>query len=302
IERTAKAGGVEANWGGVEATALSVKALARISPRSELLPKAARWLVKSRRHGHYWLSTKETAFAIYGLVDYLKVSQELSPDYAVEVYLNGAQVLAQQMTPAEATGAKTFVIQRRGGEVGGANELRIVKRGRGMLYLSMTLTHYTNEEQTAAQGVPQLKLTREYMRLRVAEGDEGSLGWKIEPLAGEVHSGDIIVSRLRVEGEKAEYLLIEDPIPAGCEQVEQVSGINLNYAEKDWSDYYSGREFRDNRSVLFLNFFDGSALFQYAMRVQVPGQFRVAPARVELMYQPDVHANSASGALTILDK
>jgi uncharacterized protein YfaS (alpha-2-macroglobulin family) len=117
-----------------------------------------------------------------------------------------------------------------------------------------------------------------------------------------VRSGDIIVSRLRVEGERASYVMIEDPIPAGCEQVEQVSGINLNHTEKDWSDWYSAREFRDNRAVLFLNSFDGSALFQYAMRVQVPGQFRVAPARVELMYQPDVRANSASGALTILDK
>src|SRR2546429_4193147 len=55
---------------------------------SDLLPKAARWLVKNRRNGYYWLSTKETAFAIYGLTDYLKVSKELSPDYSFEIYLN----------------------------------------------------------------------------------------------------------------------------------------------------------------------------------------------------------------------
>ena len=36
--------------------------------------------------------------------------------------------------------------------------------------------------------------------------------------------------------------------------------------------------------------------------MQVPGQFRVAPSRVERMYEPDVRANSASGGLTILDK
>ncbi len=42
----------------VEATALSVKALARIAPQSELLPKAARWLVRSRKYGHYWQSTQ----------------------------------------------------------------------------------------------------------------------------------------------------------------------------------------------------------------------------------------------------
>ncbi|MDQ3806494.1 MAG: hypothetical protein M3416_22015, partial [Acidobacteriota bacterium] len=273
-----------------------------LSPQSEVLPKAARWLVKSRRFGHHWLSTRETAFAVYGLIDYVEASDELNPDYAVEVYLNGEQVFARQMTAADASSAQVFNIQRRGGEVAGRNEVRVVKRGPGVLYLSASLTHHTNDEQTPAQGVPALRLSREYLRLRVVEKGEGALGWQVEPLSGEVRSGDILVSRLRIEGEAARYMLVEDPIPAGCEQVEQVSGIDLTHAEKDWSDWYSAREFRDNRAVLFLDRFDGSAQFQYAMRVQVPGQFRAAPARAELMYQPDTRANSATGALTILDK
>jgi len=314
IETSARVGGAEAHWpsrynihGGsqsndVEATALSLKALARITPQSEILPRAARWLVMSRRYGHYWRSTKETAFAIFGLTDYLKVSQELSPDYSVEVYLNGEQVLARQMTAADAASGQTIVIRRKGTEAGDRNEVRVVKRGPGMLYLSSSLVHYTSEEQVAARGNNQLKLTREYLRLRVVEGSDGTPAWKVEPLTGELRSGDTIVSRLHVEGEAGRYLLIEDPIPAGCEQIESVSGINLNYSADGWSDWYSAREFRDARTALFVNYFGGKATFQYAMRVQVPGQFRVAPARVEQMYQPTVQANAASGALTILDK
>jgi len=187
--------------------------------------------------------------------------------------------------------------QRRGGEVGQSSEVRVVKRGRGMLYLATTLTHYTNDEQTAEQGVPQLKVRREYLRLKVAEKSDGTLGWQTEPLTGEVRSGDIIVSRIRLEGERAQYLMVEDPIPAGCEQVPSVSGIDLDHTDKDWSDWYSAREFRDNRAVLFLDYFDGSAQFQYAMRVQVPGQFRAAPARAERMYEPDVRANSATAGV-----
>ncbi len=314
IERSVISNDAEARWSSrhktihdatetndVEATALSVKALARIMPQSALLPKAARWLVMSRKYGAYWLSTKETAFAIFGLTDYLKVSQELSPDYTMEVYLNGEQVLSRQMTSADAASAQTFVIGRKGTEVGNTSEVRVVKRGRGMLYVSTTVVHYTNDEQTAAQSSPQLKLTREYLRLRVLENEKGQPAWKLEPLAGDVHSGDLIVSRLRVEGEPARYLMIEDPIPAGCEQVEAVSGIDLNYNEHDWSDWYSAREFRDQKAVFFLNYFSGKATYQYAMRVEVPGQFRIAPARVEQMYQPEVQANAASGALTILD-
>jgi hypothetical protein len=304
IERAAKGGGgADAHWdSNAEATALSVKALARILPQSEVLPRAARWLVGHRRFGHYWLSTRETAFAIFALIDYVKVSRELDPDYTLEVYVGGQQVLQKQVTGSDAASMQPFTLQRRGGEVGQSSEVRIVKRGRGVLYLATTLTHYTNDEQTAEAGVPQLKLHREYLRLKVVEKSDGTMGWQTEPLTGDVRSGDIIVSRLVLEGEKAQYMMIEDPIPAGCEQVESVSGIDLNHTEKDWSDWYSAREFRDNRAVLFLYRFDGRAQFQYAMRVQVPGQFRVAPSRVERMYEPDVRANSASGALTILDK
>src|SRR5499433_4290712 len=102
-----------------EATSLSLKALAQIDPGNDLLPKAARWLVRNRRNGYYWLSTKETAFAIYGLTDYLKVSKELSPDYSFEVYLNGAQVAAQHVGSGEATSGQTFTIWKKAREITG---------------------------------------------------------------------------------------------------------------------------------------------------------------------------------------
>jgi uncharacterized protein YfaS (alpha-2-macroglobulin family) len=313
IESTAVASGGEAHWSSrykshgmdqsndVEATAVSLKALSHLSPQSTLLPKAARWLVANRKFGAYWQSTKETAFAIYGLTDYLKVSQELSPNYSVEVYVNGQQVLAKQMTSADASGSQSFVIQKRGGEVPNANEVRIVKHGSGVLYLLTTLVSYTNDEEVPAQSSQQIRLNREYLRLRIVDGKDGQPEWKTEPLSGDLHSGDLIVSKLSVEGAPSRYLMIEDPIPAGCEQVESVSGIDLNYSANGWSDWYSSREFRDNRSVFFVNYFGGKGSYQYAMRVQVPGQFRIAPARVEQMYQPSIQSNTTNGRMTILD-
>jgi uncharacterized protein YfaS (alpha-2-macroglobulin family) len=286
----------------VEATALSLKALAQIDPNNALLPKAARWLVKNRRNGYYWLSTKETAFAIYGLTDYLKVSHELSPDYSFEIYLNGTQVANQHVGPGDATNAQALVITKKAGEVSNNNQIRIVKHGRGALYVSTALEYFTADENVAAQSTPSLKLTREYLRLRVSENEGGKASWKIEPFSGELRSGDLIVVRLHLTGARAQYVMIEDPIPAGAEQVAQVSGISLNHTNGQWSDWYSNREFRDSRTVIFQNYFDGDATFQYAMRVEVPGEFRVAPARAELMYQPTVQANTSNDRLRILDK
>jgi uncharacterized protein YfaS (alpha-2-macroglobulin family) len=285
-----------------EATSLSLKALSQINPGSYLLPKAARWLVKNRRNGYYWLSTKETAFAIYGLTDYLKVSKELSPDYTFEVYLNGVKVAGQHVGAGDATEAQTVTVWKKGGEIGPSNQIRIVKHGKGALYLSSALEYFTAEENVAAQSAGGLKIAREYLRLRVSEDENGKASWKVEALTGELRSGDMIVVRLRLTGPRAQYVMIEDPIPAGAEQVARVSGIYLNYSLGQWCDWYSNREFRDNRTAIFMNYFDGDATLQYAMRVEVPGEFKIAPARAELMYQPTVQANTANDRLRILDK
>ena len=103
----------------------------------------------------------------------------------------------------------------------------------------------------AARGSSDLTLTREYLRLRVVE-DGYKLKWALEPLTGEIHSGDLLVARLRINGAKARHLMIEDPIPAGAEQLENVGNLNLDYTSgNDWTDWYSSREFRDQRTVFF---------------------------------------------------
>ncbi|MGH9881385.1 MAG: hypothetical protein ACRD6N_08115, partial [Pyrinomonadaceae bacterium] len=261
----------------VEASALSLKALARIKPDSRLLPQAARWLVSRRQSSYYWNSTKDTAFAISGLTDYLKVSRELAPDYSLEVYLNGETVAAQRVSTT--TSLQSVVIQRRAGEIPSNSQIRVVKRGKGVLYFSTSVDYFTGDEHVAARGSSDLNLTREYLRLRVVE-DGYKLKWQLEPLTGEIRSGDLLVVRLQLYGSKARHVMIEDPIPAGAEQVENVGNLNLDYTSgNNWTDWYSSREFRDQRTVFFLDYFDGDTTLQYSLRVQVPGEFRIAPAR-----------------------
>jgi uncharacterized protein YfaS (alpha-2-macroglobulin family) len=312
IERTAKIDNMTAHWESkrtpildfeeydqTEGTALSLKALSRIKPDSPLLPFAARWLVSDRENGAYWNSTKDTAFAIFGLIDYVKVSHELSPAYDLEIYVNGETVLSEHV--GEASSTRVFTVDRKWGFVGDSNHIRVVKRGRGMLYVSSSVDYYTNDENIAAQGSADLTVTREYRRLKV-EPDGYNLKWTTTPLTGEIQSGDLIVVRLYVTGKAARHLMIEDPIPSGAEQIEAVGNLNLSYVDKYWTDWYSSREFRDRRTVFFLDRFDGDATFQYAMRVQIPGEFVVAPARVELMYQPATHANTSSQRFAFIER
>src|SRR5262249_22208983 len=134
IERSARITDYDAYWpskrrpmldftedNDLEATALSLKALAQINPKSELLAKTARWPVAHRRNGYYWDTTKHTAFAIYALTDYLRASKELSADYSLEVYLNGEQIASKRVTAADAAGGHPIVVERKGDKLGPAN-------------------------------------------------------------------------------------------------------------------------------------------------------------------------------------
>lgn len=310
ISRTAKLNDFDAHWESVrrpmldfmeradlEATALSLKAIAQLNPKSDLLPKAARWLVGNRSNGYFWSSTKQTAFAVYGLIDYIRVAKELNADYYVEVYLNGEQILNEHVTAANAIKGKPFVIERKGGALAANNQIRIVKRGAGVLYASAVLGYFTRGDKVAEKSTPNLKLTRDYMRLKV-ENEK----WVVEPLTGEVKSGDLIVSRLRITGSRGRYMMVEDPIPAGCEQIDRLEGVVFNSSNNSWTDWYSNREFRDQRTVIFADYFDGDVVYQYAMRVQIPGEFKVAPARAELMYEPTVQSNTGTYRMKIIDK
>jgi hypothetical protein len=283
-----------------EGTAMSLKALSRIKPDSPVLPLAARWLVSSdRSEGYRWDSTKDTAFAIFGLIDYVKVSSDLSPSYDLEVYLNGETVLAERVSDASA--AQSFTVNRKGGAVGDTNHIRVVKRGKGSVYLSSSIDYYTNDENVAAHGSADLNVMREYLRLKV-ESEGYQLKWSTSPLTGEIRSGDLIVVKLHLTGKKARHLMLEDPIPSGAEQVESIGNMYLNSSSTSWTDWYSAREFRDRRTVFFLDYFDGDSTLQYTMRVQIPGEFVVAPARVELMYNPSTYANTATQRFSFLER
>ncbi len=72
-----------------ESTAYALKLINHTDPNSPLMPKAAVYLVSHRSEGYYWDSTEQTAMVIYGLTDYLERTQELKPNYSVDVQVNG---------------------------------------------------------------------------------------------------------------------------------------------------------------------------------------------------------------------
>ncbi|HUU12207.1 MAG TPA: alpha-2-macroglobulin family protein [Terriglobia bacterium] len=284
-----------------EATAHAVKALSRLDPKSELLPKAARWLIDRRSSGYYWTSTEQTAMSIYGLIDYLKVSGELKPDYTLNVFVNGKKVAEQRMTQEQVANPLPLVVTVKGTDVpAGANEIRLEKNGPGVLYWSAFASYFTREPRPAPEGGIALNVVREYFKL-VPERLENRIVYSEQPFNGAVQSGDVLAVRLTVTSTQDEsYLQIEDPIPAGFEFIEQEDLYELKRRPDWWSYYYTRREFHDDRVAMFsTRFRKGQARFHYLLKAISPGTFQANPARVLPMYEPSRQASTRSLGATV---
>jgi uncharacterized protein YfaS (alpha-2-macroglobulin family) len=285
----------------LETTAYALKALANLDPASDLLPRAARWLIEHRSDGYYWDSTEQTATAIYGLLDYLRISGELKPNYTLAVYLNGQKLAERAVTEKDVASPVPITLTAGGAQVhAGSNEVRIVKSGAGVLYWSGSASYFSREPKPAPAGSAALNVVREYFNL-APERQDNRIVYSEQPLTGPVASGDVVVVRLTVSATQDEqYLEIEDPIPAGFEFIEQEGLYELKDKPPWWDFYYTQREFHDDRAALFSTTFRrGQGQFHYLLKAVTPGTFQANPARVLPMYEPARQASTRAATVTV---
>ncbi|MBI4862178.1 MAG: hypothetical protein HY815_18260 [Candidatus Riflebacteria bacterium] len=134
---------------------------------------------------------------------------------------------------------------------------------------------------------------------RLEEVHERRLRYDRVPLeSGDaLTSGDLIEVELKVTAKNdLDYLVFEDPKPAGCEPVELVSGARFG-------ELCSNMELRDEKVAFFVTWLSrGEHLIRYRLRAEVPGTFHALPTRGWAMYAPEVRANAAEHLLGIDDR
>ena len=275
-----------------EATAFAAKFLSKVRPESSLLPKASYWLVTHRNEGYWWDSTKQTAFVIYGLTDFLKLSGELKPNYSVEVLVNDKQVISRKFTEADAFSPSAVTFKVTAEQLGANNKVVIRKHGQGRLYWSLRGEYYSDEKKLFNNGSFNLTLAREYFKLSPVREKE-RIVYKLDPLNGPVQVGDTLAVRLTVTGSEWKYMMVEDPIPAGTEFITRDNLYEIKEKPPWWTWYWTRREFHDDRAAFFETYFPrGGREYVYLLKVVNPGVFKVSPGKVEPMYQPNIFATS----------
>lgn len=279
-----------------EATALAVKALAPREAKGPMLESAVRWLVLNRSAGGFWMSTKQTAMAISGLLDYMRARGEQAAPVAADIFVNGAKAGSHTFDRASLTSPNPVVVTAEARE--GANDVRITATGAGALYYSASLRYYDKPAASERTGSRHLALTRTYARLAPVE-QNGRFVYRELPFDGTAKVGDLLLVRLTAAGSTDwRYLMLEDPFPAGAEAVEKEELYELERRQP--FRFGINRELRDDRAVFFLeDFAAGRYEFSYLLKVTTPGVFGAMPARIAPMYVPDTSASSDTKTLTV---
>jgi uncharacterized protein YfaS (alpha-2-macroglobulin family) len=271
-----------------EATAYALKAIVRIDPKNEIIPKIVLWLANSRT-GNRWYNTKDTAAAVMALSEYLKTSDEMEPDYSFSVSVNGEKLGDYRITKDNMFSFDGSILVANPLLRADENKIRIVKKGSGKLYYSAFLKYYSNEEdlREASSGISVEKTI-----LKKVDG-------KWSEFDGELKVGEEIKVILEINGSKGyEYVIIEDPKPAGCDEVirsYEKSGSRRNF-------WWSNVDYRDEKMAVFITrMWQGKYKFEYELTAQTPGEFHVMPAKAYMMYKDEVGGNSDEFTIKVSD-
>jgi hypothetical protein len=280
----------------VEATALAVKALAARDSRHPLIEPAVRWLLLNRTFGVYWASTKQTAMVLIALLDLMKARHESAAASAVEVFVNGAPAGVHRFTATAMTAPDP--VEFTAPAKPGANTIRIVATGGGSIYWAAQATYFDTEAARQRTGSHALALQREYFSLAPVTVKDRVV-YRAAPFGGTARPGDVLLVKLTAAGARDwRYLMIDDPIAAGTEPIQNDELYALEQGRGRW--WGSRREFRDSRVVFFQERFDaGRYEYTYLLKVVAQGVFRASPASISAMYVPEGTASSAAATVTV---
>jgi uncharacterized protein YfaS (alpha-2-macroglobulin family) len=298
-----------ANWNtDTRTTAIVLSTLSQMDVDNPLNANAVRWLMSHRSNG-YWRGTQETAWALMGLTNWMEASGELRADYQYAVAFNEKRLgggFANQATLRRTHYLHVDVAEMLTDQM---NRLAFARdEGPGNLYYTahLNVAVPVSEVHALDQGII---VSREYYPF---EDPEASLS-DTEPIT-EASQGDLLLVRLTLVAPSAlHYVMIEEPLPAGLEAVDQsleISQQNLEIPRSyRWEDmfsrgwgwwYFEHTQLRDEKVVLSASYLPaGTYIYTYLVRATTVGSFNVIPTTAQEFYFPEVYGRAEGGTFVV---
>ncbi len=306
----------------VGATSMALRAIIAENPADERIAPVVRWLMH-RRSGSYWGTTRDTAWALMALCEYLQTPSGHPAGGEtghMHVAVNGATA-ADWTLNASAVREKELVLHVPASLVhAGVNTVTLARTGAGTpVFYSVELKQVTNSEDMKAiapvmpatahlgaapahtgvkGGDPenQLVISREYRRLVPRQS---AASWRLdsEVTNDQLNEGDRIRVVLKIHAPRQmQFVMLEDPFPAGLEVSERGDAEDTI----EWGYWYSSVDVRDNKIAFFMRTVRaGDSVIEYNLRAKTHGSYHAMPALLQAMYSPDMHAESAEDRVMI---
>lgn len=279
-------------------TAMVLDAFLQVRSDSPLLPDVVRWLMAARTAGR-WASTQENAWSIIALTDYMAFTGELAADYGWTATLNQEELGSGRFEDyTDQVVLRTAITDLLRDE---ANLLRLERTDEpGQLYYTTYLAYNLDA-------------------LAVAPLDRGmAVQRRFADAGGPISTarvGDVFSVTVTIVAPTDLYhLQVEAPIPAGVEALDPNLPTGFQYdpmgqpilqpvdaaAGGWWNWTPAAVDFRDDRVALFATYLPaGTYAYTFQVRATLPGEYRVLPARGEMMYFPDVWGRSGGELFTV---
>ncbi|MHC5011160.1 MAG: alpha-2-macroglobulin family protein [Planctomycetota bacterium] len=279
-----------------EATGLAVQALLVTGTATPHVERGLQWLLESRSGGSFG-STKATAAFVAAASAWVTKNGAQGFGGAVEVLLDGNVVRTVEtgaggLAPAD----RRFLVEGAAGLAAGRHRLAFRLNGQGQLHWALRMESVVASEDLpgASHG---LTLEREFLRPEEApvEGQPPPVkpGYTVlresarprveAETLGVVGSGDRVLVRVKLTAPRdLEYVLVEDPLPAGFEVLEGTAQGPFDWQER-----------RDDRQVFFASrIAKGSVVYQYVLQATHWGSFTALGTTAHPMYLPEVHGRA----------
>ena len=311
------------NWRYYESaaknTALMLQLIVEKKEESPLQGNILRWLMNARNKDGAWGSTADTLIVMQAMMDYMVWQGENLSDFTLAVDVDGEALASFAFNSAN-------IFKQESAMLSPLNKLGLNK------LLPVTLTRTKNNDEKnrfyydmqLQYFLPAGNIPARDEGFAVERGYYELTDKNFERPVSVAKVGDILKGRLTITvPDERHFVAVEDYLPAGVELInfdyatesrDLLQDLNTEEPEGEvvfWKEerklktpqFYPDREeLRDDRVFLFNeDVRPGTYVYDYTVRVLIPGEYQQLPAMVSEMYFPENFGRTAGKIFKITE-
>lgn len=273
-------------------TALALQALLGSSKGYPQAGKVVAWLMEARDKEGDWGDTHDNARVMEALYGYFQDQEKERPNFEATAFVGKDQV-----QKASFLGRNLKVEQSSTPIASSVDRLAVglKKVGAGRLYYEMRLAYAAAKEPPARdEGLAVLK------KISTLKGDSFPAQLK----AGETY----LVTLTVVTPKDRRFVVVTDPVPAGCEVVqtqfetesaEMQRILAVSQSKRKNATFGHFEKYADRVALFSDGLQAGEHTFQYLIRANQPGKFKMPATKAEEIYHPEIFGTTTGRVVDI---